>query len=93
MARCSDGRAVLRPVPAEYRTSSGSGWHHGRVPYEYRAVTIPRHATREQARDMLAIHAEYGDWELTRHAIYADGKRRVTVRRRLRAEPLPPMAT
>ncbi len=64
-----------------------------RVPYEYRAVTIPRHATREQARDMLAIHAEYGDWELTRHAIYADGKRRVTVRRRLRPEPLPPMAT
>lgn len=42
---------------------------------------------------MLAIHAEYGDWELTRHAIYADGKRKVTVRRRLRAEPLPPMAT
>ena len=31
--------------------------------------------------------------ELTRHAIYADGKRKVTVRRRLRADPLPPMAT
>ena len=43
------------------------------MPYEYRAVTIPRDATREQTRDMLAIHAEYGDWELTRHAIYADG--------------------
>ena len=69
------------------------GWHHVRVPYEYRAVTIPRDATREQTRDVLAIHAEYGDWELTRHAIYADGKRRVTVRRRLRADPLPPLAT
>ena len=63
------------------------------MPYEYRAVTIPRHATREQTHDMLAIHAEYGDWELTRHAIYADGTRTVTVRRRLRSEPLPPMAT
>ena len=61
--------------------------------YEYRAVTIPRDATRQQTRDVLAIHAEYGDWELTSHAIYADGKRRVTVRRRLRSAPLPPMAT
>ena len=78
-------RAVHRP--------SIRWWHDGQVPYEYRAVTIPRDATREQTRDMLAIHAEYGDWELTRHAIYADGKRRVTVRRRLRPEPLPPMAT
>lgn len=64
----------------------------GGVPYEYRAVSIPAHATRQQARDTLAIHAEYGDWELTRHAIYPDGKRSVTVRRRLRPE-LPPMPT
>lgn len=65
----------------------------GDVPYEYRSVSIPPHASREQARDVLAIHAEYGDWELTRHAIYADGKRRVTVRRRLRPDPLPPFPT
>jgi hypothetical protein len=56
-------------------------------------VRIPAHATRQQARETLAIHAEYGDWELTRHAIYADGKRSVTVRRRLRPDPLPPMPT
>jgi hypothetical protein len=62
------------------------------VPYEYRAVSIPAHATRQQARDMLAIHAEYGDWELTTHAIYPDGRRRVTVRRRQHPE-LPPMPT
>ena len=61
--------------------------------YEYRAVVIPAHATREAARDMLAIHAEYGDWELARHTIWADGRRRVTVRRRLRADPQPPLAT
>lgn len=63
------------------------------MPYEYRAVPVPRHADSERTRDVLAIHAEYGDWELTRHAVYADGRRSVTVRRRLRAEPLPPMAT
>ena len=61
--------------------------------YEYRAVSIPAGADRAKTKELLQIHAEYGDWELTRHAIYADGKRRVTVRRRLRAEPLPPMAT
>ena len=61
--------------------------------YEYRAVQIPAHATREAARDMLSIHAEYGDWELARHQIGADGRRRVTVRRRLRPGPQPPLPT
>ena len=61
--------------------------------YEYRAVTIPAHATRESARDMLAIHAEYGGWELAMHTIWADGRRRVTVRRRVRPDPQPPLAT
>ena len=59
--------------------------------YEHRAVNVPRHADRDQTSDLLAIHAEYGDWELARHAVYADGRRRVTVRRRLRAELLPPL--
>ncbi len=59
--------------------------------YEYRAVTVPRDAGPQATSELLAIHAEYGDWELSRHAVYADGRRRVTVRRRLRAEPLPPL--
>lgn len=61
--------------------------------YEYRAVMVPAGATREQTRDLLTIHAEYGDWELAKHAVWSDGRRRVTVRRRLRSEPLPPMPT
>ncbi len=66
--------------------------HHGRVAtYEYRAVTIPPHADREHTRQVLQIHAEYGDWELSRHQIWPDGRRKVTVRRRVRAEPLPPL--
>jgi hypothetical protein len=58
--------------------------------YEYRAVTPPHDADHDQTRELLAIHAEYGDWELARHAVYAGGRRAVTVRRRLRSEPLPP---
>ena len=68
--------------------------HHGGVAtYEYRAVTIPRDADREQTKQLLQIHAEYGDWELASHLVWSDGRRKVTVRRRLRAEPLPPMPT
>lgn len=58
--------------------------------WEHRAVTVPRDAGAEQTRELLAIHADYGDWELSRHAVYADGQRKVTVRRRLRPE-LPPL--
>ena len=61
--------------------------------YEYRPVTVPRGSSRDKTRDLLVIHAEYGDWELARHAVWPDGRRRVTVRRKLRAEPLPPMPT
>ena len=61
--------------------------------YEYRAVQIPAHATREAAREVLAIHAEYGGWELARHTLWADGRRRVTVRRRKRPGPQPPLAS
>ena len=59
--------------------------------YEYRAVTVPRGSSHDKTRDLLVIHAEYGDWELARHAIWPDGRRKVMVRRRLRPEPLPPM--
>lgn len=67
--------------------------HNGRVAYEYRAVRIPSGADRQQTRDVLAIHAEYGGWELTSHRIWSDGRREVTVRRRVTADPLPPFAT
>jgi hypothetical protein len=61
--------------------------------YEYRAVMVPAGASRDQTRDLLVIHAEYGDWELAHHAVWSDGRRKVTVRRRLRGEALPPMPT
>lgn len=58
--------------------------------YEYRAVPVARDTPRDQLRQMLALHAEFGGWELAGHRIYADGKRRITVRRRVRPDAVPP---
>ena len=60
--------------------------------YEYRAVAIPAGADRAQTKDLLGIHAEYGDWELAHHTLWSDGRRAVTVRRRT-SPHLPPLAT
>ena len=61
--------------------------------YEYRSVPIPAGADRQKTRELLVLHAEFGDWELAHHRVWPDGSREVTVRRRLRAEPLPPLMT
>lgn len=60
--------------------------------YEYRAVSIPGGADQQQTKELLLIHAEYGDWELAQHTLWSDGRRRVTVRRRVRPH-LPPLQT
>jgi hypothetical protein len=59
--------------------------------YEYRALKLPHGVSGGHAREVLGIHAEYGDWELAQHSIWPDGRRKVTVRRRVRPEPLPPL--
>lgn len=61
--------------------------------YEHRKLPLPFKASKGYAYDVLGIVAEYGDWELTRHVVWQDGRREVNVRRRLRAEPLPPPTT
>ena len=50
--------------------------------YAYMVVHLPRGTTREAARRLLTDHAEYGEWELARLRLYADGSRKVTLRRR-----------
>lgn len=51
--------------------------------YAYMVVHLPRGTTREAARRVLTDHAEYGEWELARLRLYADGTRKVTLRRRI----------
>ena len=59
--------------------------------YEYKALELPRGVSSRHAHDVLGIHAEFGDWELAHHAVWPDGRREVTVRRRVRPDPLPPL--
>jgi hypothetical protein len=49
--------------------------------YSYLMLYLPRGTPREQARRILTEHAEYGQWELAKLALYADGSRKVTLRR------------
>ena len=49
--------------------------------YSYLVLYLPRETSRDAARRLLTDHAEYGEWELARLHRYADGSRKVTLRR------------
>ena len=51
--------------------------------YEYQQLYLPRGTTRGEARRLLTDHAEYGHWELDRLRLFADGSRRVVLRRKV----------
>jgi hypothetical protein len=51
--------------------------------YEYRRLSMPAGTDRAQARTVLTMHAEYGSWELARLRLWPDGRRVVTLRRRI----------
>ena len=49
--------------------------------YEYVPLRLPADVTRVTASLRLSIQAEFGGWELTRVRLYADGTRKVLLRR------------
>lgn len=53
------------------------------VQYTYLVLRLPRGTTREDARRVMAEHAEYGGWELHRLRLHPDGSRRVQLRRKI----------
>ena len=55
----------------------------GMAEYEYRQLFLPRGTSRKAAHRLLTDEAEYGHWELDRLRLYADGTRRVVLRRRV----------
>ena len=57
--------------------------------YEYRALKLPRGASSRHTREVLGIHAEYGDWELVQHAVWPDGRRAVTADQHRGTGPAP----
>lgn len=68
--------------------------HHGRVAeYEYVPLPLPAGASRNHVREVMTLHAQYGGWELHTHQIWPDGRRRVTLRRRVVGPAQPPLST
>ena len=61
--------------------------------YEYHPLRLPPDVTRLTAAVQLGIRAEFGGWELSRTRLYADGTRRVVLRRRRTRDELPGPAT
>ena len=51
--------------------------------YEFERFRLPRTISRSAVRRLLIERAEYGGWELARVRLYADGTRRVELRRRI----------
>ncbi|MEZ0066341.1 hypothetical protein ABIA32_002351 [Streptacidiphilus sp. MAP12-20] len=51
--------------------------------YEFRSLLLPRTVSRNEARALLTEQAEYGHWELDRLRLYPDGRRKITLKRRI----------
>ena len=51
--------------------------------YSYLTLYLPRGTSRDVARRILTDHAEYGQWELARMRLNADGSRKATLRRQI----------
>jgi hypothetical protein len=59
--------------------------------WEYAPLRIPSDVTRLNAAVRLALHAEYGGWELAGVRKYTDGTRQVLLRRKSRPTASLPM--
>ena len=57
--------------------------------WEYRPLHLPPGVSRRAAAIQLSIHAEFAGWELRTVRLYADGTRRVWLRRKKTAASLP----
>ncbi|MCP2167825.1 DUF5703 family protein [Goodfellowiella coeruleoviolacea] len=61
--------------------------------WEYQPLRLPPGVSRRAAATQLAIHAEYAGWELSRVLLYADGTRKIWLRRRRTAAAMPGVIT
>jgi hypothetical protein len=57
--------------------------HEVMTEYSYMVLYLPRGMPRDAARRILTDHAEYGQWELARMRLNADGSRKATLRRQI----------
>lgn len=61
--------------------------------WEYRPLRLPPGITRISAATQLSIHAEYSGWELSRVLLYADGTRKIWLRRKRNTPGVPNVIT
>lgn len=61
--------------------------------WEYRRLQLPPGVSRRAAATQLSIHAEFAGWELSTVRLYSDGTRRIWLRRKRTAAPLPGLIT
>lgn len=59
------------------------GRDHSPTEYEIDQVRLPRELSRSAVRQLLTDRAEHGGWELARMRRYPDGRRKVTLRRKI----------
>lgn len=57
--------------------------------WEYAPLRIPTGTSRSAAAQMMALQSDVGGWELSGLQVWADGTRRVVMRRRSRLNYLP----
>ena len=57
--------------------------------WEYAPLRIPNGTSRSAAAQMMSLQSDVGGWELDRLQLFADGTRRVVMRRRARLSYLP----
>ncbi len=78
---------ATRPVPA------GPALEPGVVEgdWEYQPVRLPPDVTRLGAMTELGLRSQFGGWELARTLLFADGSRKVWLRRRLSRASLDPV--
>ncbi len=64
-------------------TAIGTGPRTRADDYEFQRFSLSRTESRGAVRRLLTDRAEYGGWELDRLRLLPDGRRRVTMRRRI----------
>lgn len=60
--------------------------------WEYQPVRLPPDVTRVSASVELRLRSQFGGWELARTLLYADGTRKVWLRRKVRRAFSPSMS-
>lgn len=83
MPTCRNGAWEAQISPDRLNHPRPGAQYNLMAEYSYLVLYLPRGTSRDAARRILTDHAEYGDWELARLRLNADGSRKATLRRQI----------